>query len=96
MTTDRQPTIDKVSCTYGAPMGRPHWLPCNAALRSVRVFQVIIDSQGYDVGGAYWGHGKRLYCATDGIDYREFVRADTRAAAITALNIDPVILKRKP
>ena len=98
-TRDRQPTIDHVNGQYGAPMGRRDWLPCNAEPRTVRVFHVTLDSGGYDIGGAYWGTGpasERLYCATDGVDYREFTRAKSRKAAIEALNIDPALLCRKP
>lgn len=93
MTRDTQPTIGVVSCTYGAPMGRADWLPCNAEPRTVRVFRVHISVQGYDQGGAYWGTGKPLFCATDSGNYREFARATNRAAAIAALNIDPTLLR---
>lgn len=96
MTRDTQPTIGLVTGPYGAPMGRAAWLPCNAEPRTVRVFRVRIDSQGYDQGGAYWGAGAPLYCATDSVDYREFVRATSRAAAIAALNIDPTLLRIRP
>lgn len=95
MSTNRQPTIDLVDSKYGAPMGRRSWLPCNAEPRTVRVFHVTINCGGYDIGGAYWGLGQRIYCATDTVEYREFVRADTRTAAIAALNIDPALLKVK-
>ena len=96
MKGDRQPTIDAVTSTYGAPMGRRDWLPCGAEKKSVRVFRVVIDPQGYDVGGAYWGTGQPLYCATDGADYREFVRARHRMDAIHKLNIELSLLVRVP
>ena len=96
MSTTRQPTIDHVDSKYGAPMGRRDWLPCNAEPRTVRVFQVTLNSGGYDIGGAYWGHGGRLFCATDGVNYREFARASNRDAAIAGLYIDHTLLKVKP
>lgn len=96
MSIKQQPTIDRVDSKYGAPMGRAEWLPCNAEPGTVRVFHVTINSGGYDIGGAYWGLGPPIYCATDTAEYREFIRADSRAAAISGLNIDHALLKVKP
>ena len=89
---NNQPTITQTSGQYGAPMGRAEWLPCNAAPRTVRVFKVTLNSGGYDIGGAYWGTGNTLYCATDSMLYREFLRAKNRAAAIVGLGIDSTLL----
>ncbi len=84
--------FDKVSCKYGAPMGRDSYgsvFLC--APRSVRLFKVVIN-QGYDDGGAYWGNPTSykdiLYCAvsTDN-EYREFVRASSRYDAAMKLEI---------
>jgi hypothetical protein len=87
-----QPTINNVNCKYGAPMGRAEWhgipLP-----KAIRVFHVPL-SQGYDKGGAYWGCGQALYCATDCEGYREFVRANSRNHAINQLSINNNLLKR--
>jgi len=56
---------------------------------------VNLDSGGYDDGGAYWGRGEPLYCATDDMGYREFVRAPDRRRACEELKIDPNQLVRK-
>lgn len=86
----KYPTIEKCNLKYGAPMGRREYMDSEPASNTVRVFNVPIDSQGYDPGGAYWGSGQKLYCATDGTDkdnYRAFTRADSRAQAIRLLKI---------
>lgn len=89
----RYPTIGRGYDERGASMGRDHWRSEPAA-RSVRLFHLPIDSQGYDPGGAYWGVGRRLYCATDCEEYRAFVRADSREDAIRELGIARVKLTR--
>lgn len=61
--------------------------------RTVRLFRVNLDSGGYDDGGAYWGIGAPLYCATNGADYIEFTRADNRFHAMALLNLPPSTLK---
>mgnify|MGYP001580030912 CR=1 FL=1 len=83
------PTTRNVASQYGAPMGR-HAGTSDATScppRSVRLFRVRIDSQGYDAGGAYWGIGAPLWCATDEEDFEEYVRAGTRAHAAHLLGI---------
>lgn len=77
----RLPTIDNVSSRRGAPMGRPEWR--NAPAGPVRLFRVPINAGGYDPGGAYWGLGQHLYCATDERDFRAFARARDRDDAAT-------------
>ena len=53
-----------VNCRYGAPMGRRGSPPDGEVTGKVRLYQVNIDSGGYDDGGAYWGLGPpTLYCA---------------------------------
>ncbi len=47
---------------YGADMGRRSELPYSTR-GHLRLTQVPLDSQGYDPGGAYWGHGITLYMA---------------------------------
>jgi hypothetical protein len=79
--------LPHVNCKYGAPMGRWTSPSRKPAGRTVRLFRVILDAGGYDQGGAYWGLGARLYCATDDRDYQDFVRASSRAAAAVALGI---------
>ena len=81
-----------VSCQYGAPMGRREYGQ-PGPLRNVRLFRVRIDSGGYDDGGAYWGVGQPLYCATDGADYRRFIRAASREAAARELGIVGLLLR---
>jgi hypothetical protein len=79
-----------VDCSRGAPMGRAEYgTATECEPRTVRVFKVRLDGD-YDDGGAYWGcnsFGAYLYCATDGADYRAFVRATSRADAIIRLGI---------
>lgn len=80
-----------VSCRYGAPMGRrtnPHLNPAEP----VRLFRVRITSDGYDGGGAYWGLGQPLYCATQaagpgdlGDEFTQYYRARDRAHAAAKL-----------
>lgn len=76
----QQPTITPVPCRFGASMGRPEWHGEPAG--PVRLFRVRLDSGGYDSGGAYWGTGSPLFCATDTRGFRVFVRALDRAAAL--------------
>lgn len=88
-----------VGSKYGAPMGRSSWLtmPDDATKssiptepRSVRLFKVNLDSGGYDDGGAYWGIGEPLWCATDDENYREFVRAPYRCIAQLKMGINGI------
>ena len=82
-----------VNCRFGAPMGRSDSpLGCTG----VRVFRVNLDSGGYDDGGAYWGHGQPLYCATCAEDGRVFIRADSRLAAVAELGIEARSMKKPP
>lgn len=84
-----------VNSQYGAPMGRASYGRQPDAARPVRLFRVRLDSGGYDDGGAYWGHGAPLYCATDDADYREFTRANHRAVAVALMQLDPAALAKK-
>lgn len=90
MSSKQFPPVD---CSRGAPMGRAQWHEPPTVPRSVRVFRVRLDSQGYDDGGAYWGAGKPLYCATDGAGYRMFTRADTRLQAIDEFRLSAHLLR---
>lgn len=83
----------QVSGRFGAPMGRSE-SPLGAAPRNIRLFRVRLDSGGYDDGGAYWGIGQPLYCATCPDGGRRFTRANSRAAAAVALEIEPGDLVR--
>lgn len=77
--------FEKVNARYGAPFGRAEYgaSPDN----KLRLFRVKINAGGYDDGGAYWGQGAPLWCATDGADYRRFARAHSRLRACVALSI---------
>jgi len=88
--------FEDVGGRYGAPMGRRSYgtVGYEFAPRSVRLFRVNLDGGGYDDGGAYWGIGEPLYCATDDIGYREFIRAGCRFDAAALLQIDPEWLAR--
>lgn len=91
--SDRLPTITEVGSQYGAPMGR--WeggYPESLTDRTVRVFKVPICSQGYDSGGAYWGIGAPLYCATDQEEYCRYIRAGSREEAIAKLGLPNRVL----
>lgn len=81
-----------VSSRYGAPMGRTSY--GTAPATKVRLFTIRLDSGGYDKGGAYWGHGAPMYCATDGASYVAYTRANSRAAAALALGLLPAQLAR--
>lgn len=86
--------FENVDSHRGAPMGRREFTTPPTKPHSVKVFRVNLDSGGYDDGGAYWGLGKPLFCATDGADYRMFVRADSRLAAVAEFRLAPFLLAR--
>lgn len=106
--------FSKVECTWpdgtmrGAPMGRAEYGTVAECLpRTVRLYRVILDSQGYDDGGAYWGLSGNvwgvsslLWCAEgdsgNGEIYRQFTRAKSRESAIAALNIKAGLLIQGP
>ena len=88
--------FDNANCATGSPMGRKEWRDAPTVARSVRVFRVRIDSQGYDDGGAYWGTGKPLFCATDGQNYRMFARADSRLCAVAEFRLSAHLLASVP
>lgn len=84
----------EVNSQYGAPMGRVEFGSVKDLLpRSVRLFKVNIDHQGYDDGGAYWGTGQRLYCA-EADEYRRFIRASTREDAAKKLRLTNTLLAK--
>lgn len=77
-------------------MGRACFGVPDQAENKIRVFMVRLDSGGYDDGGAYWGFGQSLYCATDGADYRQFTRANGRLSAIAQFEIERGKLVKPP
>ena len=86
--------FEQVNSRYGAPMGRhaEGYLETRVK-RFIRLFRVRINSQGYDDGGAYWGIGEPLFCATDYDGNRKFVRARSRFLAAVKLDIPAPALK---
>lgn len=79
----------KVSCTYGAPMGRythpgncSHW--DDPAVKLCAMHQG--GSDGYDRGGAYWGSPSTVWAVWEhghgDLDAVMYVRAGSRDAAI--------------
>ena len=84
--------MPNVNSKYGAPMGRSR---CGLVPSGkVRLFRVRINSGGYDDGGAYWGHGLPLYCATDDLGFMKFTRAYDRLDAAKKLGLENSSLKR--
>lgn len=69
---------DRVSCRYGAPMGRG---ADDLLAGKVSVRRVRLDYAGYDSGGAYWGIGLPLYYAEGSEGGYVYLRALTRNAA---------------
>jgi hypothetical protein len=79
--------LPDVSSQYGAPMGRrTHYADDRTTPRAFRLRRVVIDSGGYDNGGAYWGFGAPLYRyeSFDG-DAEGYLRAADREAAKAAV-----------
>ena len=85
---------------YGAFIGRSEYNK-PPAKRIVRLFEVHLDSGGYDNGGAYWGTGEKLWCAianegsTGQETYRAFIRAHNRKAAAFMLKLNNSQLIRR-
>lgn len=89
--------LAKVSCKYGAPMGRAGdtregfcaFAASEFAAPRVRLARVPIDQGGYDNGGAYWGVGVPLWRAEstylDGTESAEhyFRALDRETAKLT-------------
>jgi hypothetical protein len=87
--------FEMVASRYGAPIGRhASGTLENVEPRTLRLFQVRLDRGGYDDGGAYWGHGIALWCATDGAGFQQFTRAGSRERAACELGIAPDYLDR--
>ena len=84
-----------VNTSRGAPMGRPNALALDDTPKSTQLFRVGLCSQGYDDGGAYWGHAPQsLWCARDYSGNEQFIRAFTRITAAAALEIPNSALQR--
>lgn len=68
--------ITKVSCKYGAPMGRLD-KGIHPTESNITVYdrKVRLNKGGYDSGGAYWGIGKELRVQfTKDLSYIHFYR----------------------
>ena len=84
-----------VNSSRGAPMGRPNALALDDTPKSIQLFQVRLCPQGYDDGGAYWGHTHQsLWCARDSQGAEQFIRAFTRITAAASLEIPNSSLQR--
>lgn len=84
-----------VDTSRGAPMGRPNALSLDDSPKSIRLFKVRLCAQGYDDGGAYWGHLLQpLWCARDSQGAEQLVRAFSRISAAAMLEIHNTALKR--
>lgn len=70
----------KVSCRYGAPLGRMS-APDLDLSEKLQLQRVRINSGGYDDGGAYWGLGSPLYVVMDRDGDRVYFRASGREDA---------------
>ena len=78
----RKTFIVPVSSDHGAPMGRstgPDYLDVTAGRIYLR--QILLDQGGYDLGGAYWGHGETLWEALDQDGNGRIFRAASRREA---------------
>lgn len=66
--------ITKVSCKYGAPMGRAN---IGGKPEGVKIYDcaVPMSDGAYDNGGAYWGIGRQLRVSyTKDLSYIHFYR----------------------
>lgn len=77
--------LPKVSCKYGAPMGRTDLNHHLDGDHKFHLHQVAMSSDGaYDTGGAYWGIGAPLYFAyNEGEEVTEemYVRSASRSGS---------------
>lgn len=93
-----------VNTSRGAPMGRPNALSLDYTPKSIKLFRVHLCSQGYDDGGAYWGHTPispyeghapfALWCARDSLGAEQFIRCFARITAAAILEIPISCLQR--
>lgn len=74
----KNPTPD-VSSKYGAPMGRAGGRSEEGGPYYLR--RIVINSGGYDAGGAYWGVGAPLYYWESPSGASGYVRARSRVLA---------------
>ncbi len=72
-----QITLPKMSCQYGAPMGRSN----DRISGKCKLQKCPMVDGGYDRGGAYWGISTTLWVAQDLEGGLFFVRAKDRETA---------------
>jgi hypothetical protein len=76
------PKLSKAFSALGANLGRQNNILEPQKPIRFHLCREYLDSQGYDEGGAYWGHGDPLYYAyTEFCDNDMLVRAPSRDAA---------------
>ena len=77
-------TYTKAYSQYGASMGRPDHIAEAETVAKIHLERIVLNTGGYDLGGAYWGHGAPLYVAWgDGAEEVQemFLRASDREEA---------------
>ncbi len=79
-----QITLPKLSCKYGAPMGRSN----DRISGKCKLQKCPMVDGGYDRGGAYWGISTTLWVAQDLEGGLFFVRAKNRNEAKKAIQED--------
>ena len=73
-------TYTKAYSQYGASMGRRDNVAEAETVAKIHLERVVLNTGGYDLGGAYWGHGAPLYVAW-GDGQEMFFRARDRREA---------------
>lgn len=69
-----------VNTDYGAPMGRREWGHIELLSATSLYYAQIPLDDGYDAGGAYWGHGDPLFVVfADEPEVCEFFRSPSEA-----------------
>ena len=70
----------KAYSQYGSSMGRPDRIAEVETVAKIHLERVVLNTGGYDPGGAYWGLGAPLYVAW-GDGKEMFFRARDRREA---------------
>lgn len=82
------PELTEMNCSRGAPMGRRETYCADREAPLVfEIRQVILDDDGYDTGGAYWGIGTPLWRVwgedEDGeMAHEQYLRSQSRAEVV--------------
>lgn len=77
--------IPVLNCKYGSPFGRESRYSGETEPK-LELQRVMLDADGYDSGGAYWGRSSNLwrYASKSGED-TDYLRADSRQQAEQAI-----------